>query len=128
MTSTVLSNEVSTSCSPQKSPIPESFGKLFYFFCSLELINSLCHSCWYFNTHAMLVFFQERDVLLKSAVLAMFILNNSSTGCWCVYPVVGLQPAHTSRGVINGSWTTVRTASALQGWLNLRSKKTCIML
>lgn len=48
----------------------------------------------------------EKDVLLKFAILVIFILNNSSTGCWCVDPVVGLQPALTSRGVVNGSKTT----------------------
>lgn len=47
--------------------------------------------------------FWENYVLIKFVVLLMFILNNSSAGCWCVDPMVGLQPAHMSRGVINGS-------------------------
>lgn len=46
----------------------------------------------------------------------MFILKNCSTGCCCVDPVVGLQPAHTSGCVTYGSrTTTIGAANALQG-------------
>lgn len=52
--------------------------------------------------HVMLVL----DALLKFLVLVMFILNNSSTGCWCIDPAASLQPVHGARGMINGSRAT----------------------